>query len=97
MIFWVKATLKSVNLLTNLFTPFPFGSTDDSSSDTLHHKSRCTSTGTRTSFHDSLATKFNYNTKKLKIAILPPWTNTEKYRHLRPMSKHIVPIFENEI
>lgn len=60
----IKIILKPVNLFTNLFTPLPFGSTDDSGSDTLHHKSRCTSTGTRTSLHNSLATKFQLITQK---------------------------------
>ena len=51
-----KSRLTHLTSQPNLFSPFPFRSTNHSGADTFHHKSRRTSTCTRTGLHRSLTT-----------------------------------------
>lgn len=51
-----KSRLPQLTSRSNLFSPFPFRSTYHPGADALHHKTRRTSTRTRTSLHRSLTT-----------------------------------------
>lgn len=51
-----KSCLTQLTSHSNLLSPFPFRSTNHSGADALHHKTRRTSTRTRTGLHRSLTT-----------------------------------------
>lgn len=90
-----KSRLTHLTSHPNLFSPFPFRSTNHSGADTFHHKSRRTSTRTRTGLHRSLTTipsrisLENRGTQRLFLARTPKENTT--LTDFNNASKHALP------